>query len=78
MSINPVWTLIGSDEAMTEKKAQIRVYLPTDTDKILKILAAVKESSINAVVNEAIEHWLEEDEQQEIIQQLNLDTLGDL
>jgi len=78
MSINPVWTLIGSDEAMTEKKAQIRVYLPMDTDKILKILAAVKESSINAVVNEAIEHWLEEDEQQEIIQQLNLDTLGEL
>jgi len=63
---------------MTEKKAQIRVYLPMDTDKILKILAAVKESSINAVVNEAIEHWLEEDEQQEIIQQLNLDTLGEL
>ena len=63
---------------MAEKKAQIRVYLPTDIDKVLKILAAVKESSVNAIVNEAIEHWLEEHDQQEIIQRLNLDTLDEL
>ncbi|MBW4661746.1 MAG: ribbon-helix-helix domain-containing protein [Drouetiella hepatica Uher 2000/2452] len=63
---------------MAEKKAQIRVYLPTDIDKVLKILAAVKESSVNAIVNEAIEHWLEENDQQEIIQRLNLDTLDEL
>ncbi|MBD2070293.1 hypothetical protein H6F93_22735 [Leptolyngbya sp. FACHB-671] len=63
---------------MAEKKAQIRVYLPTDTDKILKILAAVKESSVNALVNEAIEHWLEEDQQREVIERLNLDELSDL
>ncbi|MBI4779755.1 MAG: hypothetical protein HY785_00370 [Oscillatoriophycideae cyanobacterium NC_groundwater_1537_Pr4_S-0.65um_50_18] len=69
---------MGSDEVMAEKKAQIRVYLPTDIDKVLKILAAVKESSVNAIVNEAIEHWLEENDQQEIIQRLNLDTLDEL
>jgi predicted DNA-binding protein len=63
---------------MAEKKAQIRVYLPTDTDKILKILAAVKESSVNALVNEAIEHWLEEEDQREVIERLNLDELSDL
>jgi predicted DNA-binding protein len=63
---------------MAEKKAQIRVYLPTDTDKILKILAAVKESSVNALVNEAIEHWLEEDGQREVIERLNLDDLSEL
>lgn len=63
---------------MAEKKAQIRVYLPTDTDKILKILAAVKESSVNALVNEAIEHWLEEEDQREVIKRLNLDELSDL
>jgi predicted transcriptional regulator len=63
---------------MTEKKAQIRVYLATDIDKVLKILAAVKESSVNAIVNEAIEHWLEEEDQREIIQRLNLDTLDEL
>jgi predicted DNA-binding protein len=63
---------------MAEKKAQIRVYLPTDTDKILKILAAVKESSVNALVNEAIEHWLEEEEQREVIERLNLDELSEL
>ncbi len=63
---------------MAEKKAQIRVYLPTDTDKVLKILAAVKESSVNALVNEAIEHWLEEADQREVIERLNLDDLSDL
>lgn len=63
---------------MAEKKAQIRVYLPIDTDKVLKILAAVKESSVNALVNEAIEHWLEEEEQREVIERLNLDELSDL
>jgi predicted DNA-binding protein len=63
---------------MADKKAQIRVYLPTDTDKILKILAAVKESSVNALVNEAIEHWLEEDGQREVIERFNLDDLPEL
>jgi len=69
---------MSSDEVMAEKKAQIRVYLPTDIDKVLKILAAVKESSVNSIVNEAIEHWLEEQDQQEIIQRLNLDALDEL
>jgi len=63
---------------MADKKAQIRVYLSSDIDKILKILAAVKESSVNALVNEAVEHWLEEVEQQELIKRLNLDELSDL
>ncbi|XHX79537.1 MAG: ribbon-helix-helix domain-containing protein [Stenomitos frigidus ULC029] len=63
---------------MAEKKAQIRVYLPTDTDKILKILAAVKDSSVNALVNEAIEHWLEEAEQKEIVEKFNLDQLDEI
>ena len=63
---------------MAEKKAQIRVYLPTDIDKVLKILAAVKESSVNALVNEAIEHWLEEEDQREVIERLNLDELSEL
>ena len=63
---------------MAEKKAQIRVYLPTDTDKILKILAAVKDSSVNALVNEAIEHWLAKNEQREVIERLNLDELSEL
>jgi predicted transcriptional regulator len=63
---------------MAEKKAQIRVYLPTDTDKVLKILAAVRESSVNALVNEAIEHWLEEEDQREVIERLNLDELSEL
>ncbi|MBM0744070.1 hypothetical protein JOY44_21015 [Phormidium sp. CLA17] len=70
--------MFSPDSEMAEKKAQIRVYLPTDTDKILKILAAVKDSSVNALVNEAIEHWLEEAEQKEIVEKFNLDQLDEI
>ena len=70
--------MFSPGSVMAEKKAQIRVYLPTDTDKILKILAAVKESSVNALVNEAIEHWLEETGQKEIVEKFNLDQLDEI
>jgi predicted transcriptional regulator len=70
--------MFSPDSEMAEKKAQIRVYLPTDTDKILKILAAVKDSSVNALVNQAIEHWLEEAEQKEIVEKFNLDQLDEI
>ena len=70
--------MFSPGSVMAEKKAQIRVYLATDTDKILKILAAVKESSVNALVNEAIEHWLEETGQKEIVEKFNLDQLDEI
>ena len=43
-----------------------------------KAIAPLKYLSIDALENEAIEHWLEEHDQQEIIQRLNLDTLDEL
>ncbi|ASC70348.1 hypothetical protein XM38_012860 [Halomicronema hongdechloris C2206] len=59
-------------------KPQIRVYIPEETDRLLKAIAGIKDSSVNAIVNEAIEAWLKEAEQQEIIQKFNLDKLDEI
>jgi len=59
-------------------KPQIRVYIPEETDRLLKAIAGIKDSSVNAIVNEAIDSWLNEAEQQEIIQKFNLDQLDEI
>ena len=59
-------------------KPQIRVYIPEETDRLLKAIAGIKDSSVNAIVNEAIDSWLNEAEQQEIIKKFNLDKLDEI
>lgn len=59
-------------------KPQIRVYITEETDRLLKAIAGIKDSSVNAIVNEAIEHWLEETEQKEIMEKFNLDRLDEV
>ena len=59
-------------------KPQIRVYIPEETDRLLKAISGIKDSSVNAIVNEAINSWLNEAEQQEIIQKFNLDQLDEI
>lgn len=59
-------------------KPQIRVYIPEETDRLLKAIAGIKDSSVNAIVNEAIDTWLNEAAQQEVIQKFNLDQLDEL
>ncbi|MDJ0704652.1 MAG: hypothetical protein QNJ46_15320 [Leptolyngbyaceae cyanobacterium MO_188.B28] len=59
-------------------KPQIRVYLTEETDRLLKAIAGIKDSSVNAIVNEAIDHWLEEAEQLEIIEKFNLNRLDEV
>lgn len=59
-------------------KPQIRVYISEEKDRLLKAIAGIKDSSVNAIVNEAIEHWLEEAEQKEIVEKFNLDRLDEL
>lgn len=59
-------------------KPQIRVYIPEETDRLLKAIAGIKDSSVNAIVNEAIDSWLNEAEQQEIIKKFNLDQLDEI
>jgi hypothetical protein len=45
---------------------------------LLKAISGIKDSSVNAIVNEAIDAWLNEAEQQEIIQKFNLDRLDEI
>ncbi|MEM1279003.1 MAG: hypothetical protein AAGG53_03025 [Cyanobacteria bacterium P01_H01_bin.152] len=59
-------------------KPQIRVYLLEENDRVLKALAGIKDSSVNASVNEAIDAWLDEPEQKAVIQKFNLDQLDEI
>ncbi|MBW4692303.1 MAG: hypothetical protein KME27_11105 [Lyngbya sp. HA4199-MV5] len=59
-------------------KPQIRVYIAEETDRLLKAIAGIKDSSVNAIVNEAIDHWLDEAEQKEIVEKFNLDRLDEV
>lgn len=59
-------------------KPQIRVYITEETDRLLKAIAGIKDSSVNAIVNEAIDRWLGEAEQREIVEKFNLDRLDEI
>ena len=59
-------------------KPQIRVYITEEKDRLLKAIAGIKDASVNAIVNEAIDHWLDEAEQQEIVEKFNLDGLDEV
>ncbi len=59
-------------------KPQIRVYINEEKDRLLKAIAGIKDSSVNAIVNEAIDHWLDESEQKEIVEKFNLDRLDEI
>lgn len=58
-------------------KSLIRVYIPEETDRLLKVIAGIKDTSVNAIVNEAIDHWLAESDQREIVVKFNLDCLDE-
>lgn len=59
-------------------KPQIRVYITEEKDRLLKAIAGIKDSSVNAIVNEAIDLWLDESEQKEIVKKFNLDRLDEV
>jgi len=60
-----------------KKKPEVRVYLETDVDRLIKTIAALRDTSINALINEAIELWLEQPEQQETIDRHRLDEIDE-
>lgn len=61
---------------MPKRKPQIRAYVDEHTDRLLKALAGVLDSSVNAIVVEAIEDWLSKPETQHIIEKHRLDELS--
>ncbi|RMF68756.1 hypothetical protein HNI00_15665 [Thermoleptolyngbya oregonensis NK1-22] len=58
-----------------KKRPELRIYLDSDLDKLVKTIATIREESISAVVAEALELWLQQPQQQEIIEKHRLDEL---
>lgn len=58
-----------------KKRPELRIYLDSDLDKLVKTIATIREESISAVVAEALELWLQQRQQQEIIEKHRLDEL---
>jgi predicted transcriptional regulator len=64
-----------SKKRSSSRKPEIRVYLDDDLEKLIRTIAAIKEASLSAVVSEALEYWLQLEEQQAIVQKHNLEEL---
>jgi predicted transcriptional regulator len=64
--------------AKRKDQKEFRVYLPADAYRLLQSLAAIRDSSVNALVNEAIEQWLVSDEQQKTIDKHRLNEIDEL
>ncbi|MBD2020114.1 hypothetical protein H6F43_07925 [Leptolyngbya sp. FACHB-36] len=58
-----------------KKTPEVRVYLPDDLNKIVRTIAAMRDESISAIVTQALELWLIQPEQQELIDRHNLEDL---
>ncbi len=58
-----------------KKRPELRIYLDSDLDKLVKTIATIRDESISAVVAEALELWLQQSKQQEIIEKHRLDEL---
>ncbi|NJL21286.1 MAG: hypothetical protein HC895_11425 [Leptolyngbyaceae cyanobacterium SM1_3_5] len=57
------------------KKPEVRAYVEEDVERIVKTIAALRGTSMNAVVNEAIELWLNQPEQQATIEKHRLEEI---
>jgi len=54
-------------------KQEVRAIVDKEVYRLLKALAGLKGVSLNAVLNEAIDYWLEADAIREMIQRHNLE-----
>jgi hypothetical protein len=58
-----------------KKRPELRIYLDSDLDKLVKTIATIRNESISAVVAEALELWLQQPQQQGLIEKHRLDEL---
>jgi hypothetical protein len=59
-----------------KRKPEIRVFVDEDLDRLLKALAGLKDTSLSGLVNEAIEFFIQENEEaRELIDRHNLDQI---
>jgi hypothetical protein len=56
---------------------EVRVILPQEVYSLLRRIAGVKETSLNKLMNQAVEDWLAAEEQQEIIDRHRLDEIDE-
>jgi hypothetical protein len=56
-----------------DDQQQVRTVISKDTYQLLKALAGLKGVSLNAVLSEAIDYWLESDSIKEMIQRHRLE-----
>jgi hypothetical protein len=57
-----------------DDQQQVRTVISKDTYQLLKALAGLKGVSLNAVLSEAIDYWLESDAIREMIERHNLEN----
>jgi hypothetical protein len=60
-----------------KRKPEFRVFTNEDLATLVKTLAALKNTSISELFNEALELWLAQPEQQKLIEKHNLDKIDD-
>ncbi|MFE4105046.1 hypothetical protein [Almyronema epifaneia] len=60
-----------------KRKPEFRVFTDEDLATLVKTLAALKNSSISELFNEALELWLAQPEQQKLIEKHNLDKIDE-
>jgi predicted transcriptional regulator len=63
--------------AKRKDQREFRVYVPDEVYRLLQSIAAIRDSSVNAVVNEAIEFWLADDNQHKTIEKHRLNDLDE-
>ncbi len=63
--------------AKRKDQKEFRVYLAADAYRLLQSIAAIRDLSVNALVNEAIEQWLVSDEQQKTIDKHRLNEIDE-
>lgn len=61
--------------AKRKDQREFRVYVPDEVYRLVQSVAAIRDSSVNALVNEAIEFWLSDENQQKTIDRHRLDDL---
>jgi len=63
--------------AKRKDNKEFRVYLPADAHRLLQSIAAIRDSSVNALVNDAVEQWLVATEQQKTIERHRLNEIDE-
>ncbi len=74
------WLVSLDQWTMAPKRAdqkEVRVILPQEVYSLLRRIAGVRETSLNKLMNEAVENWLAAENQQETIDRHRLDEIDE-